>query len=127
MHVVLSEAIHYACKTKKLIRIMYHLSLSFSYGEVKKILHWHNIQLTDMAGSHHLSVPSWIVSSDLYMKRWINLISHCHGIPKKENTELCNEQTQISQKVVSNMGKNKMHPNIFINFRNWYQAPGMGH
>ena len=42
------------------------------------------------------------------MKRWINLISHSHDITKKENTELCNEQTQISQKVVSNMGKNKV-------------------
>ena len=42
------------------------------------------------------------------MKRRINWISHSHDIPKKENTELFNEQTQISQKVVSNMGKNKV-------------------
>ena len=62
---------------------------------------------------------------NFYMKRGINLISHSHDIPKKENTELCNEHTQISQKVISNMGKNKMHSNILINLKNWYQAPGM--
>ena len=36
---------------------MDQLSFRTSYNEVKKILHWHNIQLADMAGSHHLPVP----------------------------------------------------------------------
>ena len=53
MHVALSEAIHEECQSKKLIQIMDHLYLSSSYHEVKKILHWHNIQLTDIDGSHN--------------------------------------------------------------------------
>ena len=38
--------------------------------------------------------------------------------PEKENTELCNKQVQISKKFVSNMLKNKMYLNIFVNLRN---------
>ena len=127
MHVALSEAIHYACKSKKLIRIMYHLSLSTSYNEVKKILQWHNIQLTDMSGSHLSLVPPWIVSSELLHEARDQFDQPFSWYFKTGKSELCNEQTQISQKVVSNMGKNKIHSNISINLINWYQAPGMGH
>ena len=65
MHINLSEAIHNACRSKKMIQIMNRMGLCMSYDELERVDIGLAHRTINAAGSHRVSIPPSIIPSIL--------------------------------------------------------------